>query len=141
MGIVAKRLTQWSIGSGILSPEQKSARPTEGCYEHTNVLKSPVGQARRTKKKLSLTWLDIGNALAVSLMLQFLLIVLYDNQKHWMVLLMPIQAGVKQGCPLNPILFNLSTELILCHVKEAASNLKMGQCDHYGTSIPCLAYA
>ena len=62
MGIMARRLTRWSIETGILSAEQKSARPTEGCYEHTYVMKSLVGQARRNKKKLSLAWLDIRNA-------------------------------------------------------------------------------
>ena len=53
----------------------------------------------------------------------------------------PIQAGVKQGCPLSPILFNLCIELILRRVKEAAANLKSGQCDYCGTLICCLAYA
>ena len=30
MGILAKRLTRWSIEAGVLSDEQKSARPSEG---------------------------------------------------------------------------------------------------------------
>ena len=72
MGILAKRLTRWSIDAGILSPEQKSARPTEGCYEHTYILKSLVGQARRNKKKLSLAWLDIRNAFGSVRILLFL---------------------------------------------------------------------
>ena len=53
----------------------------------------------------------------------------------------PIQAGVKQGCPLSPIRFNLCIELILRRVKEIAAELKSGQCDHYRTPISCLAYA
>ena len=53
MGIMAKRFTRWSVDLGILSEEQKSARPTEGCHEHTYILKAAVGQARRNKKKLS----------------------------------------------------------------------------------------
>ena len=61
MGVMAKRLTRWSIDGGILSLEQKCARPSEGCYEHTYILKSLVGQARN-KKKLNMAWLDIRNA-------------------------------------------------------------------------------
>ena len=30
MGVLAKRLSRWAIENDILSPEQKSARPTEG---------------------------------------------------------------------------------------------------------------
>ena len=162
MGILAKRLTRWSIDAGILSPEQKSARPTEGCYEHTYILKSLVGQARRNKKKLSLAWLDIRNAfgsvphavilttlgyLGVPEELVSLIMNAYQGASTTIKLpdgstrSIPIQAGVKQGCPLSPILFNLCIELILRRVKEAAANLKSGQCDHYGTLISCLAYA
>ena len=162
MGIMAKRLTRWSIDAGILSPEQKSARPTEGCYEHTYILKSLVGQARRNKKKLALAWLDIRNAFGSVLHAVILTTLRYLGVPEELVSLImnayrgasttiklpdgstrsiPIQAGVKQGCPLSPILFNLCIELILRRVKEAAANLKSGQCDHYGTLISCLAYA
>ena len=53
----------------------------------------------------------------------------------------PIAAGVKQGCPLSPILFNLCIELILRKIKDAAKKLKSGACFHYGTLLSCLAYA
>ncbi len=133
MGIVAKRYTWWSNDSGILSPEQKRVRPTKGCYKHTYVLKLLVGQARRNKKELSLAWLNICNALEVSLMLQFLpplaiLTLLITNAyggasvtiktPDGCTCAIPIQAGVKQGCPLSPILLNLSIELNLHCVKE-----------------------
>ena len=62
MGIIAKRVTRWSIEPGVLSNEQKSARPAERCYKHTYIMKALVGQARRNKKKLSVAWLDIRNA-------------------------------------------------------------------------------
>ena len=162
MGILAKRITRWSIDAGILSAEQKSARPTEGCYEHTYVLKSLVGQARRNKKKLSLAWLDIRNAFGSVPHSAILTTLRYIGVPEELISLImnayrgasttiklpdgttraiPIQAGVKQGCPLSPILFNLCIELILRRVKETAAKLKSGQCDHYGTPISCLAYA
>ena len=162
MGIIAKRLTRWSIDAGILSPEQKCARPTEGCYEHTYILKSLVGQARRNKKKLSVAWLDIRNAfgsvphatilntlrhIGVPDDLISLIMNAYTGASSTFktpngeTRAIPIRAGVKQGCPLSPILFNLCVELILRRVKDAASKLKSGNCVHYGSPLSCLAYA
>ena len=62
MAVWAKRLTRWSIDAGVLVAEQKSARQTEWCYEHTYLLKSLAADARRRKQKLFLAWLDICNA-------------------------------------------------------------------------------
>ena len=43
MGVIAKRLTSWAIDNDLVSKEQKSARPSEGCYEHTFLLRfSPL---------------------------------------------------------------------------------------------------
>ena len=50
MGTMAKRITKWSIDAGVLSEEQKSARPSEGCYEHTYILKSLVDKLDATRK-------------------------------------------------------------------------------------------
>ena len=162
MGIIAKRLTRWSIDAGILSEEQKCARPTEGCYEHTYILKSLVGQARRNKKKLCVAWLDIRNAfgsvphvtivntlrhIGVPDPIVSLIMNAYTGASTTIkssageTRSIPIRAGVKQGCPLSPILFNLCIELILRRVKSAAAKLKSGDCNHYGTALSCLAYA
>ena len=162
MGIAAKRLTRWSVDLGILSEKQKSARPTEGCYEHTYILKADVGQARRNKKKLSLAWLDLRNAfgsvphsviittlrhLGVAEELVTLITNAYSGASptiktpDGLTRSILIRAGVKQGCPLSPILFNLCVELIVRRIKSAAAKLKSGQCVHYGTLISCLAYA
>ena len=162
MGIMAKRITRWAIDSGILSLEQKCARPTEGCYEHTYILKSLVGQARRDKKKVCVAWLDIRNAFGSvphSTILHTLRHLGAPEELVSFVMnaytgaattirtpdgttrAIPIRAGVKQGCPLSPILFNLCIELILRRVKSAATKLKTGQCVHYGSLLSCLAYA
>ena len=162
MGIIAKRVTRWSIEAGVLSHEQKSARPAEGCYEHTYIMKALVGQARRNKKKLSVAWLDIRNAfgsvphstiratlrhIGVPPPLVSFIMNAYTGASTVIrtpvgdTAPIPIAAGVKQGCPLSPILFNLCIELILCKIKDAAKKLKSGACFHYGTLLSCLAYA
>ena len=162
MGIFAKRITRWSIDAGILSCEQKSARPSEGCYEHTYIMKALVGQARRNKKKLNVAWLDIRNAfgsvphatirstlrhIGVPASLVSFIMNAYSGASTVIRTPVgdtdpiPIAAGVKQGCPLSPILFNLCIELILRKVKDAAKKLKSGACFHYGTLVSCLAYA
>lgn len=54
MGILARRMSQFAIANNLLSPEQKSVRPAEGCYEHGFLLKSLVGNVKRQQKRLFL---------------------------------------------------------------------------------------
>ena len=53
----------------------------------------------------------------------------------------PIHSGVKQGCPLSAILFNLALELILRCCKATAAQLPHGPLKHHGLSFSVLAYA
>lgn len=53
----------------------------------------------------------------------------------------PILAGVKQGCLLSLILFNLTLELVLRKVKAASSKGIQGPARHHGKSLSVLAYA
>lgn len=148
IGIMARRLTRLSMETRILSVEQKIARTTEGCYEHTHISESIVGQSRRNKKKLSLAWLDIRNAFgsvphsAIITTLRHLgvpnkLITLVSNAysgasstiktPEGLTRSIPVRAGVKQSLPLSLILFHLCIECILRRakkVKNAASKLK-----------------
>ena len=162
MGVMAKRLTRWSIDAGVLSDEHKSARPLEGCYEHTYLLKSFVADARRRKQKLFLGWLDIRNAFGSVLHAMIRSVLRHIGMPPDLVTLIlnaytgatsvirtpqgdtpaiPLRAGVKEGCPLSPILFNLCIELIIRMVKAKASKLKSGACVYHGSTISCFAYA
>lgn len=141
MSVLARRLTLWATTNDIMSPEQKSARPSEGCYEHTFILQSLIGDARRNQKDLYLSWLDLRNAfgsiphsailttlthVGIALPLVNFLQNAYTNAttdirtNKGLSECIPIHSGVKQGCPLSPILFNLATELILRKVKDTA---------------------
>ena len=58
---LSKRLSSWAIQHNILSQEQKRARPTEGCYKHTFLLKSILCDACVNKSCLFIAWLDLRN--------------------------------------------------------------------------------
>lgn len=162
MAILARRISKWSIDNDLLSPEQKSARPSEGCYEHGFLLHSLVGDARRHQKKLFLSWLDLRNAFgsvthdAVFTTLEHMgfppaMIQLIQNAYTnatttirtgaCLTSAIPIHARVKQGCPLSPIVFNLTLELVLRKVKNAATQCPRGPARHHDTPLSVLAYA
>lgn len=160
MSIMANRLVNYSIENNFLSNCQKSARPVEGCYEHTFVLQSLVLDAIRHQKNLFLSWLDLRNAFGsipheiISITLTHLgvpdrVVSLIKNvytdafteirTPAGNTPNIPINAGVKQGCPLSPILFNLCTEIILRSISTKGHNI--GPTKHLDTEISVLAYA
>ena len=162
MEILAKRMTTFSIDNHLLSPEQMSARPSEGCYEHAFLLESILNDACRQPRPLCLAWLDIKNAFgsiphsALLLTLKHMgfptvLIEMIGNiytgaSTEVLIPLgktppIPINSGVKQGCPLSAILFNLSLELVIRKCVANAQNHPRGPLKHHGAAISVLAYA
>ena len=134
VAIVSDRISKWANNNNLLSDCQKSFRQGEGCYEHTFVLQSIVKDARNNGKRLSIAWLDLQTAfgsvpheaihatlshMGFPLELIDLIKDLYTNTfstfqtNEGVTNLIPILAGVKQGCPLSPILFNLTVELLI----------------------------
>ena len=53
----------------------------------------------------------------------------------------PIHSGIKQGCPLSAILFNLAVKLIIRKCVAKAETLLRGPLKHHGCPISILAYA
>ena len=51
----------------------------------------------------------------------------------------PVLAGIKQGCPLSPIIFNLCIEIIIRSIN--ARGQSCGPALHHGAPISVLAYA
>ncbi|XP_046856059.1 uncharacterized protein LOC124449153 [Xenia sp. Carnegie-2017] len=158
--IIASRLVSFSIDNGLLSDSQKSARPNEGCYEHTFILQSLILDAKRHQKNIYLAWLDLKNAfgsvphnvisttlkhLGVPNSLVELIISIYKDATTTIITSngntkpIPILAGVKQGCPLSPILFNLCIEIILRGI--TSKNHQLGPVKHHSCEISVLAYA
>ena len=158
--VLANRIVSFSINNDLLSSSQKSARPSEGCYEHTFILQSLVLDANRHDKNIYLAWLDPRNAfgsvphdvisttlthLGVPDSVVTLIGNIYTNASTEVrtpagnTSSIPILSGVKQGCPLSPILFNLCIELILRSVNAKAHSI--GPAKHFGSDISVLAYA
>ena len=145
MGVLAKRLTRWSIQAWVLFDEQKSARPSEGCYEHTYLLKSLVADACCKEAKLYLVWLDRHIGVPVDMvcliMNAYMGATSVSKPPNGDTPGILLRAGVKQVCPLSPILFNLCIKLILRMVKAKAKKLRPGACKYFDLLISCLAYA
>ncbi len=162
MAVLARRMTTFAIDKDLLSKEQKSARASEGCYEHAFILESVLNDARRQLRPLCLAWLDIRNAFgsiphaALSTTLSHMgfppqLISMIMNvctgattevlTPTGKTLPIPIHSGVKQGCPLSAILFNMAIELIICKCIASAAQSTRRSLKHHGLSLSILAYA
>ncbi len=160
MGVIAKRLTSWAIDNDLVSKEQKSARPSEGCYEHTFLLQSIIADTRRSHKNVFVAWLDLRNAFgsiphsAITTTLTHIgvplpLIEMITNSYSGattqirtptgLTADIPVLSGVKQGCPLSPIIFNLTIDLIIRAIKQTASDI--GHTKVYDIPFSVLAYA
>lgn len=138
--ILASRVSNAAILQGLVLPEQKSAKPAEGCHEHSFTLQSIVADCKRNQKNGFFVWLDLRNAFgSVSHDLIYrtlhhmgfpeplvdLIKDIYTDSttiirtgKEQSTDPIEVNAGVKQGCPISPVLFNLATEILIRVVKK-----------------------
>ena len=157
MSILAKRITNHAINHNLLSPEQKSACPSEGCYKLAFLLESILNDARRQPRPLCLAWLDIRNAFGSIPHAALLTTLTHMGFPPNLVSMIsniytgastevltpqgkteaiPIHSGVKQGCPLSAILFNLALELVIRQCKAAAEALPRGPSITMASPLP-----
>ena len=155
--LLATRLESWAIREKILTSSQKGFLSYEGCSEHSFLLQSILQDARRRRTTVSVAFLDLSNAfgsLPFSTIFDSLewaglsgvaidrIRQLYDGcyteirSSTGFTAPIPILAGVKQGCPLSPIIFNIAAEIMIRSVRS----LPLGYTLH-GVSHSILAYA
>ncbi|XP_075772826.1 uncharacterized protein LOC142824999 [Pelodiscus sinensis] len=154
---LAARLTDWAVSGGAISAAQKGFMSCEGCYEHNYVLQAAIQSARRQQKQCAMAWLDLSNAfgsiphhLIFDTLREFglpdfflhLLRDLYSDctttirAEEGETAPILLRRGVKQGCPLSPIVFNLAMEPLLRAMANSPAGFNL-----YGEKISALAYA
>ena len=151
--VIAKRITDWAMEEGIMSSSQKGFLPMEGCLEHNHIMTSVLQDSRRRKHSIILTWLDLKDAYG-SVPHQTLFTIMGLAGLGGLTLQISttrrpqpsapgktgpitIQRGVKQGCPLSPILFNLVMEVL---IRAAESTVNVGY-SIANSVVKILAYA
>ena len=157
--IWGRRLACWAGETGAISSAQKGFVPGEGCLEHSFLVRSMMEDARRRHRPLHLVWFDLRNAFgsdphdliwhsmrklgvpeeAVSILMD-----IYEGSTLTVQTAegatddIPQQRGVKQGCPISPLIFNLAIEGLIRGIQSSAAR---GYSFTESLEVKCLAYA
>lgn len=158
-GILADRLGKWALRTKAVSPIQKGFMPAEGCLEHNFILQQAIDDARLRGADLTITWLDLRNAFGsvphsvITFMLQqhgvhpVLVEVIQDAYASCSTTFVTASgetrqvqmlAGVKQGDPLSPIVFNLALESLIRSTLDLKEDHGYKLLEH---QVNALAYA
>ena len=156
--VIARRISCWAVDTGVMSQAQKGFLPMEGCLEHNHLITSVLQDSRKRKRPAFLTWLDLKDAYGSvphEILLKTMKLAglegatlrivedLYHQPtttvktKHATTHPITIRRGVKQGCPLSPILFNIVMEVII----RAAEGTPAAGYRIANSTIKSLAYA
>ena len=144
--LLAERLKTWARVNGRFSPSQKGFLDYEGCFEHNLVLQQAIHRAKEDKRELVMVWLDFSSAFSslphssitralrehqVPCHLRNIIERLYIGSRTRIRTIdgltdsINMEAGVKQGCPLSPDIFNLTLEVVLRHATSIGVGFKL----------------
>ena len=163
MSVIANRMFSFAISNDLLSSSQKWLAPQRDVTSIHRFYNHLFLTGSANNKNLFVAWLDLRNAfgsapheiislislslshMGVSKQLFDLITNVYTGAftevrtPSGSTPTIPILAGVKQGCPLSPIIFNLCIEIIIRSIN--AKGIACGPTLHYGAKISTLAYA
>ena len=151
-------MASWAIDRKIISSAQKGFLLYEGCADHSFLLRSVFEDSKRRQKSLRVVWLDFKNAFGsvphsvvwemmhhLDITSHFIDICREINHSSTQTISasggqtspIPVTRGIKQGCPLSPLLFNFVPEGLL----PVLSNNYSGYQFRGGARVRCLTYA
>ncbi|XP_023219819.1 uncharacterized protein LOC111621802 [Centruroides sculpturatus] len=154
---LANRLLTWCLDNNIFSHSQKGFLPYEGCLEHNFLLQASIKDARRQRKDCHVAWLDIANAFGSvphrtnaqclqwsglhEKSIEIIMNLLANNSTRIRAQDgytddIPILSGVRQGCPLSPLIFNIVVETAIKCVKSLNNGYNL-----MGEEVSIIAYA
>ncbi|GBN62835.1 Retrovirus-related Pol polyprotein from type-1 retrotransposable element R2 [Araneus ventricosus] len=143
---ITGRLTSWCERYGAISKNQKGFMPHHGVLEHNFTLQERFNDARDKRKDFCAAWLDVSNAFgslphcAIQNALQAarvgdalcsLFADMYSGcttrilSNDSCTNLIQILSGVKQGCPLSGILFNMAIDPALRRLQANSNQHKV----------------
>ncbi|GBO08913.1 Retrovirus-related Pol polyprotein from type-1 retrotransposable element R2 [Araneus ventricosus] len=139
---LAARLTNWIEKFDVLSPCQKGFTPFDGVIEHNYVLNRALENARKKRKDLCVAFLDISNAFGslphsaifdgltacgVGPAFVDIIMDIYTGSstkvlsENGATERINILSGVKQGCPISGILFDICIDPAIREIQGSHS--------------------
>ncbi|XP_078679452.1 uncharacterized protein LOC144915086 [Branchiostoma floridae x Branchiostoma belcheri] len=135
LGVLASRVTSFLLENGLVNTSvQKAGVPGfSGCLEHSSMIWHTIQSAKKSRKSLSVVWLDLANAYGsvphalIKFAMQFLWIPdkvtnyvmqYYDNfhmrfsTTQYTTEWQRLEVGIPMGCAISPILFVLAMEVM-----------------------------
>lgn len=155
--VINEKLKAWTESHKILGEEQSGFRKGRGGLENVLTLKEIIARNKQLKKELYLVFIDIEKAydtvnrqilikllrhIGVDEKIVEVIENLYNDNKVQFTLgdittdWLQNNIGVRQGCVMSPILFNLYLEELLVRIRKSKKGVKVG-----GGTLGCLAYA
>ena len=137
--ILSTRLTAFAEKKGLLPESQSAFRRGRGCEDNIFIVNSLIDQSKQTRKPLHMAFIDISKAYdnvdrctlwelllqkGISSKFVSLLQSMYQDTTRFIQWKggrtgeISVDMGVRQGCPLSPLLF----ELYVAHIPELLDN-------------------